>query len=92
MPNSAGSEPGRYSRRHFLRETVLGAGALGALGLSTPDAPAANEGIYAATQDAGATRFDFTAPRGSISLKVPVRSKPTASWTAPASSATRFAV
>ena len=55
------SHPHGRSRRHFLRETLLGAGALGALGLAPGDASAANEGLYPKTKDAVASgSFDFT--------------------------------
>ena len=58
------SEPAAHdglSRRHFLRETLLGAGALGTLGLSSSSARGANEGLYPATRDAASTAsFDFT--------------------------------
>ena len=57
-PEPSSSNDG-LSRRRFLRETLLGAGALGTVGLSTGSAPAANEGLYPAAKDA-ATSFDFT--------------------------------
>ena len=68
MPPSNSSAKGGLSRRHFLRETLLGAGALGTVGLSPGSATAANEGLYPAAKDAAANAsFDFT--KGSSALQ-----------------------
>ncbi len=49
------------SRRKFLRDSFLGAGALGVFGLAPATADAANEGLYPTTKSATATAsFDFT--------------------------------
>ncbi len=68
MPVSDPSLNDGFSRRHFLRETLLGAGALGALGFAPAEARGANEGLYPATKDAASTAsFDFT--KGSSALQ-----------------------
>ena len=61
MPAPEPSSNDGLSRRHFLRETLLGASALGALGFAPAEARAANEGLYPTTKDAAApASFDFT--------------------------------
>ena len=60
MPSPHDLPDGGVSRRKFLRETLLGAGALGTLGLAPASAPAANEGNYPATSDPASRQFDFT--------------------------------
>ena len=65
MSNDPSEAPG-FSRRHFLRETLLGAGAVGALGLGVKPAEAANEGLYPATADAAKVSFDFTKQSGAL--------------------------
>ena len=65
MSSDSSDAPG-LSRRHFLRETLLGAGAVGALGLGGKPALAANEGLYPATADAAKVSFDFTKQSGAL--------------------------
>ena len=61
MASSDETPAGGTSRRKFLRDSFLGASALGALGLAPATADAANEGLYPTTKSAAATSsFDFT--------------------------------